>query len=121
GYGIRDDNASVCMAWSFGLLRRALLEGGGRLAASGRLDHPTHVFELAVDEGEAMLRGRGTVTAAEAARRAGMRVAAEGATPPPVLGPAPTPPPDPGVFPSAMAAVTRATVAQHRAMSRSRS
>jgi pyruvate,water dikinase len=57
GYGVRDDNAGVTLQWTVGLLRRAALEAGRRLVASGRLDAPEHAFELAPPELRALVLG----------------------------------------------------------------
>ena len=54
-YGIRDDNGLLTAAWPVGLLRRAMLEAGRRLAADGRLHDSEHAVELTVDELDAAL------------------------------------------------------------------
>ena len=49
-YGIRDDNVALTFMWPAGLVRRALLECGRRLAARGLLADEAHVFALDEDE-----------------------------------------------------------------------
>ena len=46
-----------------GLLRRAVLEAGRRLAASGKLADPAHVFDLTVEEIAGLLGGTGPTSA----------------------------------------------------------
>jgi pyruvate,water dikinase len=88
-YGVRDDNGLFTAAWPIGLVRRAMLEAGRRLAANGRLHDPSHAVELTVDELDAALVGSGDAPTADAAadrlatRR---RLSLEDA--PPAFGPA---------------------------------
>jgi pyruvate,water dikinase len=107
---LRDDNGPITFEWPMGLLRRALLDAGRRLADDGRLADSAHVFELTVDEvvtlleradssvggddGDAVIGFRPPsrdVISARAARRHELRAL----DPPATLGPAePTPPLD---------------------------
>ena len=57
-YGMRDDNGPLTAEWPMGLLRRAFLEAGRRLAGAGQLAEPAHVFELDSPEVAAALRGQ---------------------------------------------------------------
>lgn len=99
---VRDDNVALTFMWPAGLLRRALLEAGRRLAARGVIEEPRHVMALGEREigsalaGDASLRG-------VAARRVAHGLAAEAAGAPVVLGDDEGPPPDPRLFPAAMA------------------
>jgi pyruvate,water dikinase len=98
-YGMRDDNGPLTAEWPMGLLRRAYLEAGARLAGSGRLADARDVIELDTPEVVAALRGDGGAPdGAEAARRAGEREREAAAVAPDLLGPA-VPPPDTSVFP----------------------
>jgi pyruvate,water dikinase len=98
-YGMRDDNGPLTAEWPMGLLRRAYLEAGRRLAGQGRLADARHVIELDSPEVVAALRGDdGAPDAAEAARRAAERQREAAAVAPDLLGPA-VPPPDTSVFP----------------------
>ena len=119
GYALRDDNVGVCVQWTGGLLRRALLEAGRRLAASGALEIPQHVFELHVSETAELLTGGlgpGRPDAALAAARARARSIGASACPPPLLGPPAGDPPASSAFPRAMAEVSRAVDAYRSLM-----
>ncbi len=109
-YGMRDDNGPLTAEWPMGLLRRAFLEAGGRLAASGRLHEADHVFELDSAEVATTLRGASSRSADEAARRAEHRRRQAATAPPPVLGP-PLPPPDTSAFPPAIRRVMNIIIA----------
>ncbi len=52
---MRDDNGPLTVEWPTGLLRRALLVAGARLADRGRLAEADHVFELTPDEARRVL------------------------------------------------------------------
>lgn len=99
-----DDNSGV-LTWAFGVVRRLVLEAGRRLTAAGRLHDADHTFVLDVEELGALLRGAGSPSAAEVAERYAAWRAEFAFDPPPVLGGPPAPPPDPSVFPPAMARV----------------
>ncbi len=63
-YGLRDDNGPLTAEWPMGLVRRAYLEAGERLAAAGRIAEPGRVFELDGPELVELLRtGAGPGTA----------------------------------------------------------
>jgi pyruvate,water dikinase len=97
-YGMRDDNGPLTAEWPMGLLRRAYLEAGRRLAGRGRLADARNVIELDSPEVIAALRGEPAPDAAEATRRAAERQREAAAVAPDLLGPA-VPPPDTSVFP----------------------
>jgi rifampicin phosphotransferase len=92
-YGLRDENGPLTYEWPAGLLRRALLEAGQRLAASGALAHRDEVFELSTDEVGALLRGGAGPGREEIDRRAAERRWWATLEPPERLGPEETPPP----------------------------
>ena len=97
-YGLRDDNGPLTAEWPMGLVRRAALEIGRRLHASGRLEIERHVFELDLPEMAELLRGATTPTTAEIVARAAERRAEALLDPPATLGPA-EPEPPLSVFP----------------------
>lgn len=101
-YFVRDDNVALTFLWPAGLLRRALLEAGRRLAARGLLDDEGHVMALAEREIAAALAGDESLGAI-AAQRAAHGRAAEAAGAPVMLGDDEGPPPDSKLFPRAMA------------------
>jgi len=86
-YGVRDDNGILTAAWPVGLLRRAMLEAGRRLARRGALHEPTHAVELTVDELMGLLAGNEGPSADEAAARLAERERLSGVQAPPSLGP----------------------------------
>ncbi len=100
---MRDDNGPLTVEWPTGLLRRALLVAGARLAERGRLADADHVFELTLDEARRVLTAP-EPSASELSARAGARVANSRLQPPPTLGdPEPQPPLE--SLPSALAEV----------------
>jgi pyruvate,water dikinase len=92
-YGLRDENGPLTYEWPAGLLRRALLEAGRRLAASGALTTRDEVFELSVEEIAALLRGGAGPGREEIDRRAAERRWWATLEPPARLGPEEPPPP----------------------------
>ncbi len=57
GHRQREDIRGLCWNWPCGLVRRALLEAGRRLNASGGVHEVEHVVELFPDELDRVLRG----------------------------------------------------------------
>ena len=108
-YGVRDDNVALTFMWPSGLVRRALLEAGRRLAGRGLLHDASHVFTLGQAEIGAALAGD-TTLANEAATRSARIAAAEADGPPAQLGDDEGPPPDPNLFPSAIAELLAAVL-----------
>ena len=109
-YGLRDDNGLLTAAWPVGLMRRAMLEAGRRLAGRGALHDPIHAVELTVDELVGILDARSAHPSAdEAATRLAERRRLSAFPAPPSLGP------DLGlpvrVLPPAMRLMTRALLA----------
>ncbi len=108
----REDIRGICWNWPGGLLRRALLEAGRRLAHKGLLHDVEHVAELSPEE----LTGLLTTTddsgpSAEAVtERAARRNLVEAAPPPRTLGEPEAPPPL-DALPRAMARATAAMMA----------
>lgn len=85
GYGLRDDNAGPTLQWPAGLARRAVLEAGARLVATGCLQAPEHAFELQPAELLALPDGA-SPDAAAVAERAARRQANLTVDPPATLG-----------------------------------
>jgi pyruvate,water dikinase len=80
--------------WASGLMRRAALGAGRRLATSGRIQDPEHIVDATADEMAQMVMGAGGPSADELAARYDARTAMTGREGPPFLGDPPTPPPD---------------------------
>jgi rifampicin phosphotransferase len=108
-YGNRDENVSLTFLWPAGLLRRALLEAGRRLAARGIVAHPEEAFVLGAAELAGALRGERDL-AAVVAERVQRAAAAEAQGAPLYLGEPEGDPPPSSVFPAAMGEVTDAVL-----------
>jgi phosphohistidine swiveling domain-containing protein len=108
-YYLRDDNVALTFMWPAGLVRRALLEVGRRLTERGALDDRDHV--MALDEAEiARALGGDPALRVLAAERVARGRAAEGDGAPAMLGDDEGPPPDPKIFPAAMAELIAAAL-----------
>ncbi|MFN8642724.1 MAG: PEP-utilizing enzyme [Candidatus Binatia bacterium] len=108
-YPIRDERGVFSDIWAAGLMRRAALAGGRRLAARGRLHEAAHLADAGIDEMRAVLSGAAAPSADELAGRAAYRAAHTCKDAPATLGPPPPPPPDPSTLPPAAARLMRAT------------
>jgi len=113
----RDDNSGICWSWPAGLVRRALLEIGRRLAATGQVNEVDHALEVRPEEIEPLFLTAIGPSAHELSERAEWRARVEAAGPPDFLGKTePEPPTD--VFPAPMARATKAVLAMLKAMER---
>ena len=108
-YRIRDERGVFSDVWAAGIMRRAALAAGHRLAPAGRIHDAQHFVDAGFGEMCAMLSGAAEPSADELARRFEYRTTHTAKDAPPVLGPPPTPPPDPAGLPPASARVMRAT------------
>jgi pyruvate,water dikinase len=90
---LRDERGAYSDGWATGLARRAVLEAGRRLHAAGKLAEPAHAVDMDAAELGALLRGEPGLDAAEVAERFEWRTSHSTADAPPLLGPAPSPPP----------------------------
>lgn len=104
-YGARDDNVGITFLWPAGLVRRAVLEVGRRLVQRGLLDEQDHALALGEAELAAALSGNAVV--ASAATRRVEQMANSELEAPSRLGAAQGRPPDPSLFPRAMAELVR--------------
>jgi phosphohistidine swiveling domain-containing protein len=107
-YPIRDERGVFSDIWASGLMRRAALEGGRRLAARGRIHQATHFVDAGLEEMQALLSGAGGPSADELASRAEYRAAHNCKEAPMALGQQ-APPPDLSALPPAAARLMRAT------------
>jgi len=107
-YRLRDERGVYSDIWASGLMRRAALAAGRRIAGRGRIAVPQHMLDASLDEMCALLSGAGGPSADELARRAEYRAAYTAKDAPPVLGPPAPPPPDLSTLPPAVGRVMRA-------------
>lgn len=106
----RDDIRGLCWNWPGGLVRRAMLEAGRRLAATGRLRIAEHAAELSAAELDDELRHASGPGPDVAAARAAHRDLVETAPPPRSFGePEAEPPLE--LFPRPIARATAAVMA----------
>jgi phosphohistidine swiveling domain-containing protein len=108
-YRIRDERGVFSDIWASGIMRRAVLAGGRRLADRGRIHDADHFVDAGFEEMRALLSGAGGPSADELAERSAARTSRTAKDAPAVLGPPPSPPPDPSGLPPASARVMRAT------------
>jgi phosphohistidine swiveling domain-containing protein len=108
-YPIRDERGVFSDIWASGLMRRAALAGGRRLAAKGRIHDAAHFVDASLDEMRSLLSGAGEPSADELANRFAYRAAHSSKEAPAALGPPPPPPPDASGLPPAAARMMRAT------------
>lgn len=98
-YRLRDERGVYSDIWASGLMRRAVLAAGRRLAERGRVADAEHLIDATLDEMQALLAGEDGPSAQELAKRTADRVALAAAKAPLVLGPPPPPPPDLSALP----------------------
>ena len=106
-YRIRDERGVFSDIWASGIARRAVLAAGRRLADAGRIDDPEHFIDAGFGEMVSFLSGSGGPSAGELAARYEYRTSHSAKDAPEVLGPPPSPPPDPAGLPTAAARVMR--------------
>lgn len=107
-YRLRDERGVFSDIWASGLMRRAVLAAGARLAARGRIDAAEHLLDAGFDEMVALVTGKAGPTGAELAERQAVRTGMTGKEAPMSLG-TPHPPPDPSGLPPAAGRLMRAT------------
>ena len=108
-YRIRDERGVFSDIWASGLMRRAAMAAGHRLAERGRIADAEHVVEADIDEMCAMVGGAAEPSADELAGRYAYRTSHSAKDAPPVLGDPPHPPPDPSGLPPGPQRVMAAT------------
>ena len=107
-YPIRDERGVFSDIWASGLMRRAALAAGRRLAAKGRIHEAAHFVDAGgFDQMRALLSGAGGPSADELAERSAFRASHSAKEAPAVMG---TPPPHPDLskLPPAAARMMRA-------------
>lgn len=107
-YPIRDERGVFSDIWASGLMRRAALAAGRRVAERGRIQEAVHLLEAGLEEMVDLLLGRGGPGADDLAARAAFRAAHTSREVPATLG-TPPPPPDLAALPPDAARLMRAT------------
>jgi len=107
-YRLRDERGVYSDIWAAGLMRRAALAAGRRVAGRGRLATPYQMLDASLDEMCALVAGTGGPSADELASRAEYRATYTAKDVPPSLGPPAPPPPDLAGLPPSVGRVMRA-------------
>ena len=107
-YRLRDERGVYSDIWAAGLMRRAALAAGRRVAGRGRIATPQHMLDAGLDEMCALVAGTNGPSADELIKRATYRATHTAKDVPPSLGPPKPPPPDLATLPPAAARVMRA-------------
>jgi pyruvate,water dikinase len=107
-YRLRDERGVYSDIWASGLMRRAALAAGRRVAGRGRIASPLHILDATLDEMCALVAGTGGPSGDELASRAQYRTVYTAKDVPPSLGPPVPPPPDLSVLPPAVSRLMRA-------------
>jgi phosphohistidine swiveling domain-containing protein len=103
GYSVRDERGIYGDVWASGLMRRAALAAGRRLAEQGRLHDAEHVVFATADDMCSMLEGAADPTADELAARDAYHRTHTAKEAPAHLGDPSPPPPDLSAMPPATA------------------
>jgi pyruvate,water dikinase len=107
-YKLRDERGVYSDIWASGIMRRAALEGGRRLAEQGKIQDAEHFVDAGFDEMCALLSGADGPSGDELAERFGYRTSHTARDAPATLGPQAPPPPDPSGLPPGPGRVMRA-------------
>ncbi|HET9720365.1 MAG TPA: PEP-utilizing enzyme [Solirubrobacteraceae bacterium] len=107
-YRIRDERGVYSDIWASGIMRRAALEAGRRLAERGRIHDPEHFIDASFEEMKALVLGTDGPSGDELASRYEWRTTHTAKDAPMHLGPPSPPPPDPSGLPPAEARMMRA-------------
>jgi pyruvate,water dikinase len=107
-YKIRDERGVFSDIWASGIMRRAVLASGRRLAGRGRIHDAEHFIDADFEEMRSLLSGANGPSADELAERFERRSSLSAKDAPPALGDPPAPPPDPAGLPPAVGRVMRA-------------
>jgi len=107
-YRIRDERGVYSDVWASGIMRRAAIAAGKRVASRGLVHDPEHFVHAGFDEMVALVAGTGGPSADELADRYEYQTTYSAKDAPAFLGDPPHPPPDPSGLPPASARVMRA-------------
>ena len=107
-YRLRDERGVYSDIWASGIMRRAALAAGRRVADRGRIASPQQMLEATLDEMCALVAGADGPSADELAKHAKYRATYTAKDVPAFLGPPKPPPPDFAALPPAVSRVMRA-------------
>jgi pyruvate,water dikinase len=107
-YRLRDERGVFSDIWASGIMRRAVMSAGRRVADKGRVHDAEHFVDADFGEMCALLTGANDPSADELAQRFGERNSHTAKEAPVSLGPPPPPPPDPGGLPPGVGRVLQA-------------
>ena len=107
-YRLRDERGVYSDIWASGIMRRAALGAGHRLAGKGRIHDAEHFVDAGFEEMCALVSGTDGPSADELAERFDWRTSHDAKEAPAFLGDPPSPPPDPSGLPPGPARVMRA-------------
>jgi len=108
-YRLRDERGVFSDIWASGLMRRAALEAGRRVAERGQIHEPVHMIDAGFDEMCSLVADGSGPSADELAARATERTTRDPKAAPRSQGDPPPPPPDPSGLPPDVARLMRAT------------
>src|SRR5207249_5172051 len=107
-YRLRDERGVYSDIWASGIMRRAVLAAGRRVASRGGIANPQQMLDASLDEMCALVTDAGGPSADELAKRTEYRATYTAKDAPPLLGPPEPPPPDLAALPPSVARVMRA-------------
>jgi pyruvate,water dikinase len=107
-YRLRDERGVYSDVWASGIMRRAALAAGGRVASRGRIANPKQMLEAGLEEMCGLVAGADGPSADELGKRAAYRAAYTAKDAPAVLGPPKPPPPDLAKLPPTVGRLMRA-------------
>ncbi len=107
-YRLRDERGVYSDIWASGLMRRAALAAGRRVASRGRIAIPQHLLDASLGEMCGLVAGADGPSAEDLARRAEYRARLTAKDAPPLLGPPRPTPPDLAGLPPSVGRVMRA-------------
>ena len=107
-YRLRDERGVFSDIWASGIMRRAVMAAGRRLADKGRVHDAEHFVDADFAEMCALVTGASEPSADELAQRFAERNSHTAKEAPVSLGPPPPPPPDPSGLPPGVARVMHA-------------
>ncbi len=107
-YRLRDERGVYSDIWASGIMRRAALSAGRRVASRGRIGAPEQMLDASLDEMCALVTGTNGPSADELASRAQYRATRTSKDAPAVLGSPKPPAPDLAALPPLVGRVMRA-------------